>query len=229
MSQKASAAVPKRGRARRTQEERSDATQRRIVQSAMRLLHKKGIRGASLQDIAKGARVTLGALQHHFSSRQALMERLIDEVMNPLSEDSIVWPDATLPLDARARAFVRLAWDTYYGLPTYISAWSLFFGCKESPELFVKIDANVAKFDPVFFARFIEYFPEIGAYHANPRQFAGMVFATLRGMGVFCLFDSSPEEIDTQLDVLVQLIVQVGAGETRVTAHPSPHRRRRST
>lgn len=218
MSENAKASAPRRGRPRRTQEERSDATQRRIVQSAMRLLHKKGIRGASLQDIARGARVTLGAVQHHFSSRQALMERLIDEVMRPLFEDSIVWPDAALPLEKRALAFVRLAWETYYGLPSYIAAWSLFFGCKESPELFVRIDASVARFDPVFFARFIECFPEIGERHRDPRRFAEFVFASLRGMGVFGLFDPSHDETNGQLEILAQMIVQVGAGATPRTA-----------
>ena len=101
----------------------------------MRLLHKKGFRATNLQDIARGARVTLGALQHHFANRQVLMERLIDEVMAPLSDDGVVWLPATLPLDERAREFVRLAWQTIYGVPSYVAAWSLFFGCKAAPEL----------------------------------------------------------------------------------------------
>jgi|SRR5579863_4694558 len=196
---------------RRTQEERSDATRRRIIQSAMRLLYKKGFRATNLQDIARGARVTLGALQHHFASRQVLMERLIDEVMAPLSDDGVVWPPLDLPLEKRAREFVRLAWQTIYGVPSYVAAWSLFFGCKSSPELFARIDANRARSDPIFFARFVTCFPEIEARHPNPQQFAGFVFAGLRGMGMFDLFDVAREEIDGQLDVLVQIIVQAGS------------------
>ncbi|RQR33294.1 TetR/AcrR family transcriptional regulator [Burkholderia sp. Bp9142] len=195
---------------RRTQEERSDATRRRIIQSAMHLLHKKGFKATNLQNIARGARVTLGALQHHFANRQILMERLIDEVMAPLSDNGVVWPPLELPLEQRAREFVHLAWETIYGVPSYIAAWSLFFGCKASPELFAKIDANRARSDPVFFARFITCFPEVAATHPNPQQFAGFVFASLRGMGMFDLFDVAEEEIDGQLDVLVQVIVQAG-------------------
>ncbi|SIO28109.1 transcriptional regulator, TetR family [Paraburkholderia phenazinium] len=201
---------PRRAPARRSQEERSDATRRRIVQSAMRLLHKKGFRATNLQDIARGAKVTLGALQHHFANRQVLMERLIDEVMAPLSDDGVVWPPPELPLEQRAREFVRLAWQTIYGVPSYVAAWSLFFGCKATPELFARIDANRARSDPVFFERFITSFPEIEANHANPKQFAGFVFASLRGMGVFDLFDIAQEEVEGQLDVLVQTIVQAG-------------------
>ena len=202
--------APRRRLTRRTQEERSDTTRRRIIESAMRLLHKKGFRAANLQDIARGAKVTLGALQHHFSSRQVLMERLIDEVMAPLSDDGVVWPPLELALEERAREFVRLAWQTIYGVPSYVAAWSLFFGCKATPELFMRIDAARASSDPVFFARFVSCFPEIEANHPHPEQFAAFVFSSLRGMGMFQLFEAAREELDGQLDVLARVIAQAG-------------------
>jgi AcrR family transcriptional regulator len=204
-------ATSRRRPVRRTNEERSDTTQRRIIQSAMRLLHKKGFKATNLQEIANGARVTLGALQHHFANRQILMERLIDEVMAPLSDDGVVWPNPELPLEARAREFVRLAWETIYGVPSYVAAWSLFFGCKASPELFARIDATRAQSDPIFFARFISCFPEIESQHPRPQEFAGFVFATLRGMGLFYLFDVGQEETQGQLNVLADIIVQAGS------------------
>ena len=100
---------------RRTQLNRSESTQRRIIDSALRLLHNEGPQGAGLQEIARGADVTMGALQHHFRSRQALIERLIEEVMAPLSDQGAVWPSPGLPLDNRASEFVRLAWEKIYG------------------------------------------------------------------------------------------------------------------
>jgi AcrR family transcriptional regulator len=177
----------------------------------MQLLHKKGFRATNLQEIANGARVTLGALQHHFANRQVLMERLIDEVMAPLSDDGVVWPPIELPLDDRAREFVRLAWETIYGAPSYVAAWSLFFGCKAVPELFARIDATRAQSDPVFFQRFITCFPEIEANHSNPDQFAGFVFAALRGMGLFHLFDVDSAETNGQLAVLATVIYHAGS------------------
>lgn len=159
--------------------------------------------------------MTLGALQHHFSSRQVLMERLIDEVMAPLADDGVVWPPLDLPLEKRAREFVHLAWQTIYGVPGYVAAWSLFFGCKSSPELFARIDAHRARSDPVFFARFISCFPEVDAQHSNPQRFAGFVFASLRGMAMFDLFDLPPEETEGQLDELVRIIVQAGSPSSK--------------
>ncbi|WP_390622881.1 TetR/AcrR family transcriptional regulator [Ralstonia syzygii] len=170
MSVTAATAKTRTPRGRRTQEERSDTTQRKIIQSALKLLQNKGIRAANLQEIARGARVTLGAVQHHFTNRQVLMERLIDEVMAPLSGDGAVWPSRDLPLDERAHEFVRTCWRTLYGSPNYVAAWSLFYGCKAEPELFARIDQSRAEADPVFFERFIEYFPEIAAVHEKPAR-----------------------------------------------------------
>lgn len=204
---------------RRTQEERRDTTQRKIVQSALKLLRTKGIRAANLQEIARGAKVTLGAVQHHFGNRQVLMERLIEEVMKPLSSQGAVWPSAELPFEERAHQFVRTCWDVLYGSPSYVAAWALFYGCKAEPELFSKIDQSRADSDPVFFERFIECFPEIRAAHENPRELASLVFATLRGMGVFRLFNVDAAEYEGQLNMLTKVIVwagQPGAGNVHI-------------
>lgn len=200
---------------RRSQEARSDATQKRIIASAMRLLEKKGFKAANLTDIARGAKVTLGALQHHFASRQALMERLIDEVMAPLRDHGEVWPDPALPIGQRAEAFVQRAWETMYGAPKYIAAWSLFFGCKASPDLFARIDTARKHSDPVYFERFLSFFPEVSAHHPAPHHFASFVFTSLRGMGVFNLFEVDPDEVSGQLAVLSQCIAQAGTAFIR--------------
>ena len=67
-------------RGRTPQSERVEATQRKIIDSALNLLREEGLRGTTLQAVARGADVSLGALQHHFESRDALMERLVDEL-----------------------------------------------------------------------------------------------------------------------------------------------------
>jgi AcrR family transcriptional regulator len=197
---------------RRTQAERSEATQRKVIQSALRLLEKVGFQRTNLQLIARGAEVTLGALQHQFGSRQALMERVVDEVMAPLGDLGSVWPvDAVaLPLEGRAREFVRLAWEHVYGRPSYVAAWSLFFGCKTTPKLFKRIDRHRAKIDPLFFQHFVAVFPEIARRHPQTEHFAALVFATLRGVALMRLFEIDESDTRAQLESLIQIIVQAG-------------------
>ncbi|SIT40204.1 conserved hypothetical protein [Paraburkholderia piptadeniae] len=195
-------------RARTPQSERIEATQRKIIESAQRLLREEGFKSATLQKIARGANVSLGALQHHFESRDALMERLVDEAMAPLSDHGGVWPDPALPLRERAEAFVLQAWKQIFGAPSYLTAWSLFFGCKATPSIFTRIDAKRASEDKKFFSLFRAAFPELDEHHPHPKGFTTSVFSTLRGLGVFELFDVSSSEKREELQALVETIVR---------------------
>jgi AcrR family transcriptional regulator len=195
-------------RTRTPQSERIEATQRKIIESAQRLLREEGFKSATLQKIARGANVSLGALQHHFESRDVLIERLVDEAMAPLSDHGGVWPDPALPLRERAEAFVLQAWKQIFGSPSYLTAWSLFFGCKATPSIFSGIDAKRASEDKKFFLLFLAAFPELEKHHPHPKGFTASVFSALRGLGVFELFDVSPSEKHEELQALVETIVR---------------------
>lgn len=203
-----------RRRARTPQNERVETTQQKIINAALELLAQEGFKGATLQAIARRAEVSLGALQHHFDSRDALMERLVEAVMEPLSDQGSVWPDATLPLPERARSFVERAWHNIFGAAHYQAAWSLFFGCKASPALFARIDELRHHVDQVFYTRFLDTFPEVRTHHPNPEGVAAMVFAALRGAGVLELFAVSPSERHGALQVLTTTIVKAGSSSS---------------
>lgn len=200
-------------RVRTPQNERVEATQRKIIDSALHLLREEGFKSATLQAIARGATVSMGALQHYFESRDALMERLVDEVMEPLSDQGSVWPDKALPLRARAEAFVSRAWANIFGAPNYLAAWSLFFGCKSTPTLFDRIDAHRGDVDQTFYARFLDIFPELQQNHPHPQGFAVVVFSSLRGAGVLELFSVDPAEKEGGRQALVELIVHACGGD----------------
>lgn len=65
-------------RARRL--EYSEATRTALVDSAVELFTKHGYAHTSLDQVAKRARVTKGALYHHFSGKQALFEAAFDRM-----------------------------------------------------------------------------------------------------------------------------------------------------
>lgn len=206
-------------RARTPQTERVETTQRKIIDSALALLREGGFKSATLQAIARGADVSLGALQHHFESRDALMERLVIEVMEPLSDQGTVWPDKALPLRERAETFVTLAWDNIFGAANYQAAWSMFFGCKASPTLFGRVDARRVHVDSMFYARFLDVFPEVRAHHPHPQGVAAMAFATLRGAGVLELFSVEDDERQCAFSALVEAIVDAGTPRARTHGH----------
>ena len=60
--------------------EYSESTRRALVDGAIDLFTRRGYAATSLDEIARRARVTKGALYHHFTGKQALFEAVFDVV-----------------------------------------------------------------------------------------------------------------------------------------------------
>lgn len=58
----------------------SESTRSALVDSAVHLFTKRGYAGTSLDEVARRARVTKGALYHHFNGKQALFEAAFEKV-----------------------------------------------------------------------------------------------------------------------------------------------------
>src|SRR3954468_23000444 len=76
--------APKKGVSRRQQY--SASTKRALVEVATRQFSEHGYGGTSLDAIVAGARVTKGALYHHFSGKQALFEAVFASVEDDASK-----------------------------------------------------------------------------------------------------------------------------------------------
>ncbi len=98
--------------------EYSESTRQALVDSAVDLFTKRGYAGTSLDEVVKRARVTKGALYHHFSGKQALFEaafaqvetRSIESLTAVLSGDGDAWETAIAGL----RAYVRKCLEPEY-------------------------------------------------------------------------------------------------------------------
>ena len=66
-------------------QEYSASTKRALVDVAQELFTERGYAGTSLDEIVAGARVTKGALYHHFSGKQALFEAVFERVEDDAS------------------------------------------------------------------------------------------------------------------------------------------------
>jgi AcrR family transcriptional regulator len=72
----------RRGFVRRGQVARSDATRRRVVEAAMRLIVRKGYAELRVADVAREAEVSVGAQLHHFPSKDALVVAVIQHAFS---------------------------------------------------------------------------------------------------------------------------------------------------
>ncbi len=70
---------------RRTNPERSRETQDRLVDAARRLFEDKGYADTSIDDIARDAGVTRGAVYHHFGGKRPLFRAVIEDIQDELA------------------------------------------------------------------------------------------------------------------------------------------------
>lgn len=98
------------GRAR--QALKSQRTRDLLVASAVSLIRRGGLATASAKRIAQDAGVTWGAAQHHFGSKEHVLEAVVAQsharFMARFAE-----MDAEQPLPERLRRFVELMWAHY--------------------------------------------------------------------------------------------------------------------
>ncbi|HKQ30483.1 MAG TPA: TetR family transcriptional regulator [Burkholderiales bacterium] len=87
--------------ARRTKEEAAE-TRVRIIDTAEKIFHKKGVSRTSLEDIADAAGVTRGAIYWHFKNKAQLFEAMTERMSLPMEEmvERIGGATVDNPLDA---------------------------------------------------------------------------------------------------------------------------------
>ncbi len=62
------------------------ATRRRVLESACALFAERGLTGASVRDIARGAHVSLATVMHHFGNKEGLYQACIDAMYAELAQ-----------------------------------------------------------------------------------------------------------------------------------------------
>ena len=94
------------------QAQKSLRTREKLIESTISLIRRGGLAAASAKRIAQGAGMTWGAAQHHFGSKEQILEAIVAR-----SHDNFVTRfaemDATASFDERITAFVSGMWEHY--------------------------------------------------------------------------------------------------------------------
>ncbi|WP_460956341.1 TetR/AcrR family transcriptional regulator [Parasphingorhabdus pacifica] len=96
----------------------SDSTRQALVDSAVELFTERGYGATSLDEVARRARVTKGALYHHFAGKKALFEAAYDaleaSVAARLAASGAETADRWESTRARLRAFLEVCLEAEY-------------------------------------------------------------------------------------------------------------------
>src|SRR6202050_2211345 len=104
-------AAHKKSKRRATRLSASERTRERFLQAASREIYRSGFQSASLDTILTSARVTKGALYHHFKNKEALGYAVVEEVISPNVRGTWVRPLQSVkdPIDALIGIVRRLS------------------------------------------------------------------------------------------------------------------------
>jgi AcrR family transcriptional regulator len=91
------------------------ATRRRLLEAAEQLFSEQGFDRVSVRDITVRAGANVAAVNYHFSSREGLVEQVMERYINPVNEERIARLDALerkagrkpVALEELLEAFVR--------------------------------------------------------------------------------------------------------------------------
>ena len=207
---------------------RSQQTRQRLLEAAVALLAQRGDVGLSLQEVARVAGVTTGAVQHHFASIAGLRTEVLSRLVQSLGEPEDFWPDASWPLQRRADHFVRGAWKQVFGHPRFGTSWGAFLAARAHQVTRAHIAQRLVPLITGMSDRLLLSFPEL-AGRADGRARAVLLLATLRGMGLAAPF-CPPRFFDGHLALLSEDLVKAceppAAAAARQRARPAPSKRR---
>ena len=211
---------------------RSLNTRQRLLEAALELLAQRGDLGVSLQEVARAAGMTTGAVQHHFASVAGLRSEVLSRLAQSLGEAQGFWPDATWPLARRAEHFVVGAWREVFGARRFGTAWAAFLGARAHKPTRAHVVQRLAPIMVGMAEQLLRAFPELAA-RSDGRARAEFVLAALRGMGLAAPF-CPPGFFDRHLDLLGEYLVSscqapAPAPPARARAGAAPSRARPTT
>ena len=83
------ARVKKRAVKRTNQEERSERSRAQILRAALNLFSSVGYHGASMRDIARGAKLSTGNVYHQFPDKETIFRTLLEQYWAALSRPEL--------------------------------------------------------------------------------------------------------------------------------------------
>ena len=96
---------------RRTKEDAQE-TRNRILDTAVEVFNRQGVAETSLNDIAREAGVTRGAIYWHFANKVAMFDAMIERLVCPLMINA---EDRDARLEADPLGFLRASTDEFIG------------------------------------------------------------------------------------------------------------------
>ena len=170
-------------RRRRTQAERSAATQALLLDATLDCLVEHGYAGTTTLAVCRRAGVSHGSLLHHFGTRERLLGAALDRVYERLRAPVLAALEALPEGEARVDAFVDVMWSAF-GAPEFKAVLELWLAAANKPDVGWQVWPGARAFDDAIQPLAQQVFPEIAARVPDFPVYVSLVFQTLQGLGL---------------------------------------------
>lgn len=168
---------------RRTQEERSAATQARLLDAAVSCLVELGYGGTTTTVVAGRAGVSRGAQLHHFATRAELVGAAVQHVFAGLTEDYRAAFAGIADNPDRVHGAIELLWSIYLQ-PRHLAALDLYLAARTDAELRAVLTPISARHRDNVLALARAYFPDAAASQPRFDAVIDLILETMLGMVV---------------------------------------------
>lgn len=193
-------------RTRRRQAERSASTQRDLINAAVACLSEVGYQQTTVEDVAARAKVSRGAVQHHFGSRDDLILAVVEDLGRALSRDVPIQRD--LPLGDRVEAIIDHNWDILRS-PQFIAVIQIWMAERTNKQLFPTIQKSVFQVEQLLDRRWVETFSDLSLAPADVSALRHVVLASLRGLALRNLYRGRRATWAGEIEVLKAMVLHI--------------------
>ncbi|MFK4539774.1 AcrR family transcriptional regulator [Bradyrhizobium ottawaense] len=178
---------------KRTQAERSQATQKLILDAAVRIMARKGTAGLRTGDVAKEAGVSVGAQLHHFPTKRSLVLAAfqhVNERSTEMSNQRARFARRAPDPEAIIAAIVADASDFFFGKGFFIEMGLVFGEADGELRKFVRKSSRRSRF---FVEKtWTDALEDRGLPHALASDILALTLGIVRGFVMRRLIDDDP-------------------------------------
>lgn len=196
------------------QQQKSAETRIRILEATVDCLVEKGFSGLSTNEVTLRAKVSRGAMHHHFPTRTALVAAVIEYTFYVRMEQFL--EDYFSAIRVRGDAHVAEVatlkyWETVQ-TREYAAYLELAVAARTDPELNSYFQPAAQQFDKVWWQEMIESFPQWGE-HFDALQVANdFVMAATMGLLLQAPVMADQRRVDAVRAQIVRVVASLHAG-----------------
>lgn len=197
---------------RRTQEERSAETRRKLIDAAIQFICENGFAAMTTTLVATRAGVSRGALQHQFGARYDLLAAVVDQLSGRLAARTAALaaavPDRNPEFAHRVESAVRAYWDIYTS-DLFIAVINIFFGLRSEPDQHRPLQRRMVSVRHEHDEMWLRLFADSPLSRPQLLAARRVLFGAMRGLAIAPVFGAHRASMQPEMQIIRDMLVAI--------------------